>query len=132
MASPIELKLTNRCMLISSLCPPVQTLTATAPKQPIRKLPSSVSILDDTTIEGLKVLVAKSCGISDYNRIGIFDATTKKTFKNRKARLSDEPTIIDAAEVLVKDLGKLSPLAQLLHILIIHAQALNSAGEPST
>lgn len=59
----------------------------------------------DDTVEDLKILIAKEARISDYNRVGIFDPSTKKTLKNRKARLSDEPAIVSAGEVLVKDLG---------------------------
>jgi very-long-chain enoyl-CoA reductase len=86
--STLNLKLSNR-----------------SPKQPIKNLPASISIPNDTTIEGLKRLIAKGAGIQDYNRIGIFDAATKKTFKDRCAVIKDEKAIVDSGEVLVKDLG---------------------------
>ena len=60
----------------------------------------------DATIGDLKILIAKEAKIGDFNRIGIFDPSTKKTLKNRKAKLADEPNVIAAKEVLVKDLGK--------------------------
>lgn len=88
MAGPSSLKLTNR-----------------SPKQPIRKLPGSIDISDDTTVEEIKVAIAKTSGLSDPNRVGLFDPSTKKTLKNRKGRIIDEKAVIDAGEVLVKDLG---------------------------
>lgn len=59
-----------------------------------------------TTVEDLKILIAKKAGISDHNRIGIFDTKTKKTLKDRKARLANEEAVVSSGEVLVKDLGK--------------------------
>lgn len=52
------------------------------------------------------MLIAKQAKISDYNRIGLYDPSTKKTLKDRKARVVDEKAVIEAGEVLVKDLGK--------------------------
>lgn len=52
------------------------------------------------------MLIAKEAKIGDFNRIGIFDPSTKKTLKNRKAKVADEPNVLAAKEVLVKDLGK--------------------------
>lgn len=60
----------------------------------------------NATVEELKVLIAKQAKISDYNRIGLYDPSTKKTLKDRKARVVDEKAVIEAGEVLVKDLGK--------------------------
>ncbi|KAK5997985.1 putative enoyl reductase [Cladobotryum mycophilum] len=76
-----------------------------APKQPIKKLPASIDLPQDATVEDLKKAIAKQSGISDFNRIGLFDPATKKTLKNRKALVTEEKTLIDAGEVLVKDLG---------------------------
>ncbi|KAG6042218.1 hypothetical protein E4U41_002561 [Claviceps citrina] len=81
------------------------TLTNRSPKQPIKKLPASVHLPSDATVGDLKVLIAREAGIGDFNRIGIFDPATKKTLKNRNARLADEPNVAAAKEVLVKDLG---------------------------
>lgn len=50
-------------------------------------------------------MIAKQVGFSDYNRVGIYDPSTKKTLKNRMARISEEPGVTAANEVLVKDLG---------------------------
>ncbi|CCE30099.1 hypothetical protein E4U22_001262 [Claviceps purpurea] len=80
-------------------------LTNRSPKQPIKRLPASVDLPEDATIGDLKVLIAKEAKIGDFNRIGIFDPSTKKTLKNRKAKVADEPNVLAAKEVLVKDLG---------------------------
>lgn len=53
----------------------------------------------------MKVAIAEACGIGDYNRVGIFDPATNKTFKNRQAKVADEVAIVKVREVLVKDLG---------------------------
>ena len=53
------------------------------------------------------MLIAKKSNISDYNRIGIFDTATKKTLKDRRARVLDVEAVASANEVLVKDLGEL-------------------------
>jgi very-long-chain enoyl-CoA reductase len=50
--------------------------------------------------------VARQAGIKDYNRIGLYDPSTKKTLKNRKAAIATEDAVVKAGEVLVKDLGK--------------------------
>ncbi|RSL46626.1 hypothetical protein CEP54_013762 [Fusarium duplospermum] len=80
-------------------------LTNRSPKQPIKKLPASVELGPDTTVEDVKIMIAKAAGISDHNRIGLYDPSTKKTLKNRKARISDEPAVVAAGETLVKDMG---------------------------
>lgn len=77
-----------------------------APKQPIKRLPATLALPANATVDDLKALIAKEAKISDLNRIGIYDPTTKKTLKNRKALLSDEPNVFATKEVLVKDLGK--------------------------
>jgi very-long-chain enoyl-CoA reductase len=82
-------------------------MSRAAPKQPIKRLPATVELPADATVDDLKVLIAKESKIGDFNRIGIYDPTTKKTLKNRRARLADETEVFAAKEVLVKDLGKL-------------------------
>ena len=94
----------NPCTLAKSL-PANQRLLRLAPKQPIRNLPELVEITDDLTIEDIKKVVAKAAGFSDHNRIGVYDPTTKKTLKDRKARVVDAQGVVSAGEVLVKDLG---------------------------
>jgi very-long-chain enoyl-CoA reductase len=47
------------------------------------------------------VAIARQTGTNDFNRIGLFDPTTQKTLKDRKARLRD----LGFEELLVKDLG---------------------------
>jgi very-long-chain enoyl-CoA reductase len=78
---------------------------AAAPKQPIKKLPPSIEVSANTTVEDLKILVARQAGIKDHNRIGLFDPAAKKTLKNRKAAIGSENAVVAAGEVLVKDLG---------------------------
>lgn len=46
-------------------------------------------------------MVAREVGMSDYNRVGLFDPTTQKTLKDRQAHLRD----LGHEELLVKDLG---------------------------
>lgn len=79
--------------------------SSAAPKQPIKRLPASLDISPETTVEEIKVLIARQAGISDHNRVGIFDPETKKTLKNRKAQIGTEAAVISAGELLIKDLG---------------------------
>ncbi|OLN87172.1 putative enoyl reductase [Colletotrichum chlorophyti] len=88
MSSKITLKLSNR-----------------SPKQPIKKLPESVEISSNATVEDVKRVIAREAGFNDFNRIGLFDPSTQKTLKNRKAQISTEQAVISAGQVLVKDLG---------------------------
>ena len=82
-------------------------LSHAAPKQPIKKLPASIDITESTTVEQVKIAIAQATGFSDPNRIGLFYPSTKKTLKNRKARIVDEQEVED--ELLVKDLGQSVP-----------------------
>ncbi|KAI0124853.1 3-oxo-5-alpha-steroid 4-dehydrogenase [Xylariales sp. AK1849] len=84
MSADLSLKLTNR-----------------SPKQPIKRLPPSVDLSSNATVEDAKIAVARKVGIADYNQIGLYDPTTKKTLKDRKALLSN----LKYEELLVKDLG---------------------------
>jgi very-long-chain enoyl-CoA reductase len=93
MAAPLSLRLTNR-----------------APKKPIRKLPDSVDLPHDATVEDAKVAIARQSGFADYNRIGLFDPTTKQILKNRNALMRDEAGVVAAGELIVKDLGASSLL----------------------
>ncbi|KAK3371865.1 3-oxo-5-alpha-steroid 4-dehydrogenase-domain-containing protein [Lasiosphaeria ovina] len=88
MASKISLKLSNR-----------------VPRKPIRKLPATVELSPDATVEETKILIARQAGISDYNRVGLYDPTTKKTLKNRLGLVRDETNVMSAGELVVKDLG---------------------------
>ncbi|GAO13388.1 uncharacterized protein UV8b_00632 [Ustilaginoidea virens] len=109
-------------------------LTNRSPKQPVKRLPASVDLPADATVDDLKALVAKEAKIGDFNRIGIFDPATKKTLKNRKAAIADEPNVLAAREVLVKDLGPqiawrtvfvieyFGPI--LLHLVVVAARPL--------
>ncbi|CAI4211860.1 unnamed protein product [Parascedosporium putredinis] len=88
MASTLTLKLTNR-----------------SPKQPIKKLPATIDVPADATIEDVKAIVARQSGISDHNRIGIFNPATNKTFKDRRAQVGQDADIVKSKELLIKDLG---------------------------
>lgn len=92
MASIISLKLTNR-----------------APKKPIKRLPATIDLPRDATVEDAKIQIARQTGIKDFNRIGLFDPTTKKTLKNRKGLITDEANVVAAGELVVKDLGTMRP-----------------------
>ncbi|KAL1895174.1 Very-long-chain enoyl-CoA reductase [Ceratocystis pirilliformis] len=86
MASTITVKLTNRA-------------------KPLKKLPSEITIPSTATVEDVKALVSKQCGIHDRNRIGLYYPTSKKTIKDRKALISNETEIMTTGEMMVKDLG---------------------------
>lgn len=88
MAAKLSLKLSNK-----------------SPRQAIKKLPASIELPADATIEDAKQAVARQSGISDFNRIGLFDPETKKILKNRKALVRDEAGVVKAGELVVKDLG---------------------------
>lgn len=88
MATKLSLKLTNR-----------------APKKPIRRLPESVELAPDATVEDAKAAIARVSGFTDYNRIGLYDPVSKQTLKNRRALVRDEEGVISAGELVVKDLG---------------------------
>ncbi|KAK4101983.1 hypothetical protein N658DRAFT_43053 [Parathielavia hyrcaniae] len=80
-------------------------LTHRNPKRPIKGLPASVELADDATVEDAKILIARQAGVKDFNRIGLYDAVSKETLKNRKARVRDEAGVAKTAELVVKDLG---------------------------
>ncbi|PFH60529.1 hypothetical protein XA68_10809 [Ophiocordyceps unilateralis] len=80
-------------------------LTNRSAREPMARLPASVEVAPGATIEELKAMIARGCGLSDPSRVGLFDPSTKKTFKDRKARVEDESNLMSAGEVLVKDLG---------------------------
>ncbi|KAL1865846.1 hypothetical protein VTK73DRAFT_5025 [Phialemonium thermophilum] len=88
MASKLSLRLLNR-----------------SPRQPIKKLPATLEIPDNATVEDVKITIARQTGVSDFNRIGLFDPVTKKTLKNRKALIRDHESVVSTGELLVKDLG---------------------------
>ncbi|KAK8862993.1 3-oxo-5-alpha-steroid 4-dehydrogenase-domain-containing protein [Apiospora arundinis] len=84
MAADLSVKLTNRSR-----------------KQAIKRLPPSLDLPTTADVEAVKIAIARKAGISDHNRIGLFDPTTNKTLKDRKALLRD----LKLDELLVKDLG---------------------------
>lgn len=77
----------------------------TAPKQPIKKLPATIDLPANATVEDVKKLIAKEAGFSDHNRIGLFYPSSRKTLKDRKALIAEDKEVAEAGEVLVKDLG---------------------------
>jgi very-long-chain enoyl-CoA reductase len=78
---------------------------ALAPKQPIKRLPASLDLPATATVEDAKVAIARQAGLSDFNRVGLFDPATKKIFKDRKALIKDQASVQSSGELLVKDLG---------------------------
>ncbi|KAK1836119.1 3-oxo-5-alpha-steroid 4-dehydrogenase-domain-containing protein [Podospora conica] len=87
------------------MAPPI-TLTLTArSKKPIKKLPPTIEVPHDASVEEVKILIARETGCDDFNRIGLFDPTTNKTLKNRRALISEEAGVISKKQLLVKDLG---------------------------
>jgi very-long-chain enoyl-CoA reductase len=80
-------------------------LTNRSPKQPVKNLPASLQLASDATVEDLKKQIARGAGLSDHNRIGIYNPTTKKTLKDRKALIAADKDIAATGEVLVKDMG---------------------------
>lgn len=84
-----------------------------APKSPIRRLPESIEVPQDATVDAVKVVVARQCGFSDHNRIGLFNPATRKTLKDRNALVLEDADVATAKELLVKDLGTLPPSPDL-------------------
>lgn len=85
-----------------------------APKKPINKLPESIEISPETNVEEVKKIIARQTGLGDFNRVGLFDPSTQKTLKNRKAQIASEQAVMSAGQVLVKDLGASAPLQLLI------------------
>ncbi|KAH8678150.1 steroid alpha reductase family protein [Xylariales sp. PMI_506] len=76
-------------------------LSNRSPKQPIKRLPPTLELPQNATVEDAKIVLARKLGIADHNRIGLFDPTTKKTLKNRLAPVAE----LGYTELLIKDLG---------------------------
>jgi len=80
-------------------------VTSRVPKKPIRNLPASINLDSNATVDDVKISIAKAAGISDHNRLGIYDPSTKKTLKDRRAPISSLEAVVKHGEVLVKDMG---------------------------
>ena len=76
------------------------SLANRAPKKPIKKLPAKIEVPKDATVEDAKKVVARQSGISDFNRIGLYDAAGS-LLKDRKALIRD----LDTTSLQVKNLG---------------------------
>ncbi len=74
------------------------------PKKPIKNLPTSIEITDKTTVQDVKVLVAKP-GRWNPERMGLFDAEKKTLLKDPKQLISEVEHVMAAKELMVKDLG---------------------------
>jgi very-long-chain enoyl-CoA reductase len=69
--------------------------------------PESIEIYSTTTIDDAKKQVAKAAGSRDYNRIAIFEPLPAGAMiKDRNALFINQKAIMEAKEILVKDLGK--------------------------
>ncbi|KAI0203175.1 3-oxo-5-alpha-steroid 4-dehydrogenase-domain-containing protein [Astrocystis sublimbata] len=71
----------------------------------LKGLPSTIELPDDATVESAKKQIASATHTSDFNRIGIFDPVSKKTFKDRNALVRDQEPVMKLKEIVVKDLG---------------------------
>ncbi|KAK6604716.1 3-oxo-5-alpha-steroid 4-dehydrogenase [Botrytis cinerea] len=80
-------------------------VTNRSPKNPIKRLPTSIDIDETTTVQDVKDRLAKQAGGWDPNRFGIFDPEQKKILKDRKAFISQHKEVIIGKEILIKDLG---------------------------
>ncbi|PHH83332.1 hypothetical protein CDD82_2084 [Ophiocordyceps australis] len=78
------------------------TLSDYNSKRPIKGLPKAIEPPTGTTVQGLKKLIALQTGLSDFNRIGLYNSSTSKPLKDRNLRIDD--LAIDD-RLLVKDLG---------------------------
>lgn len=115
----VTLKVTNRCKLIQCAIEYLLILTSKAPKNPIKRLPTSIDIDETTTVQDVKEKLAKQIGGWDPNRFGIFDPEQKKILKDRKAFISQHKEVIIGKEILIKDLGTHSqPALQVIHIIL--------------
>ncbi|KAH8601846.1 steroid alpha reductase-like protein [Bisporella sp. PMI_857] len=73
-------------------------------RKPIKSLPTTINITERTSVQDVKVALAKQAGGLDPNRLGIFDSK-KKLLKDHKALVSRNKEVVNTKEILVKDLG---------------------------
>lgn len=133
MAAPVTLKVSNRSM--SSLLnagPSTSNFAPADAKKSIRKLPTSLEITEKTTVQDVKVQLAKQAGGMDPERLGIYDAQKKKLLKDRKALVSGSEDVMAGKEILVKDLGVPSCISANRRMLIDIFQAPNCHGQQSS
>lgn len=82
-------------------------ITFSAPKKPIKGLPTEIELPQDANVEYVKKQLAKAARISDFNQIGIFDPVSKKTLKDNNSLIREQVEVIKHGEILIKDLGML-------------------------
>jgi len=71
----------------------------------VKRLPSSIVVDRDATVEDVRKAVAQKSGVRDSNRVGLFDPQTKKTIKDKAARIGDQEAVVAEGRLLVQDLG---------------------------
>ncbi|CAK7562301.1 MAG: Very-long-chain enoyl-CoA reductase [Sporothrix epigloea] len=71
----------------------------------IKRLPPTVDVTTTTTIEEVQQQLAKKAGVSDYNRIGIFDPVTRKIIRDRRAVIGAQENVVSSKALLAQDLG---------------------------
>jgi len=96
MAASLSLKLSNR-----------------GRKGRVKKLPASVDVPENATVEDVKIAIARQARVGDFNRIGLFDPATKKLLRDRKSVIGSYDAVTSKGELLVQDLGQHSLLSSL-------------------
>ena len=76
----------------------------TAAKTPIKNLPTSINFTGRTTVQDVKIALARQANGMDPNRLGIFDSR-KKILKDHRALIGQNQDVVNAQELYVKDLG---------------------------
>ncbi|KAG9239993.1 steroid alpha reductase-like protein [Calycina marina] len=79
-------------------------VTPRSTRKPIKNLPTSTNITDQTTVEDVKIALARQANNMDHNRLGLYDAK-KKILRDRRALIRKNKDVFDAQEIFVKDLG---------------------------
>lgn len=74
----------------------------------IKRLPPTVDVTTTTTIEEVQQQLAKKAGVSDYNRIGIFDPVTRKIIRDRRAVIGAQENVVSSKALLAQDLGMIA------------------------
>lgn len=83
---------------------------------------------DGAEIDDVKKAVATLCGVKDYNRIGLFNPSTRKRIADRRALVREQLDITKTGEVLVQDLGML--LLPFIHLQSTRIPARSNNSTP--